>query len=50
MSQTGRNTGGMVDPAMGAGGTPGTPDDVVVEIEGKSPILATKQYRILFFK
>ena len=40
MSQTGRNTGGMVDPAMGAGGPAmDTPDDVVVEIEGQAPNL-----------
>ena len=40
MSQTGRNIGGMVDPAMGPGGPAmDTPDDVVVEIEGQAPNL-----------
>ena len=40
MSQTGRNIGGMVDPAMGAGGPArDTADDVVVEIEGQAPNL-----------
>ena len=40
MSETGKNIGGMVEPAMGAGGPAmETPDDVVVEIEGQVPTL-----------
>ena len=40
MSETGKNIGGMVEPAMGAGGSATeTPDDVVVEIEGQVPAL-----------
>ncbi len=40
MSETGKNIGGMVEPAMGAGGPAmETPDDVVVEIEGQVPAL-----------
>lgn len=40
MSETGRTLGGMVEPAMGAGGPAmETPDDVVVEIEGQVPNL-----------
>ena len=39
MSQTGdRNIGGMVDPAMGAGG-PAVPseEDILIEVEGQAP-------------
>ena len=40
MSETGKNIGGMVEPAMGAGGPAmETPDDVVVVIEGQVPTL-----------
>ena len=38
MSETDKNLGGMVEPAMGPGGPAiESPDDVVVEIEGVSP-------------
>ena len=38
MSETDKNLGGMVEPAMGPGGPAiESPDDVVVEIEGASP-------------
>ena len=38
MSQTGKNIGGMVDPAMGAGG-PAVPseEDILIEVEGQAP-------------